>query len=47
MTFTAELPAPELQPTYMKDAILMLENRSFGGISPGFRVPPSRNGTER
>ena len=41
MTFTAELPAPELQPTYMKDAILMLENRSFGGISPGFRVPPA------
>ena len=41
MSFMAELPAPELQPTYMKDAVLMLENRSFGGISPGFRVPPA------
>ena len=39
MSFVADLPVSERQPTYMKDTVLMLENKSFGGLSPGFRVP--------
>ena len=46
MTFTAELPAPELQPTYMKDAILMLENRASAASRRGSGAT-CRNGTER
>ena len=46
LSFVATLPAPELQPTHVRDAVLMLESGLVGGISPGFQVPKGR-GFER
>ena len=31
---------PETMPTYMRDAVTMIEAGLLTGISPGFRVPP-------
>ena len=39
LTFTATLPEPALQPTHIRDIVLMLESGLVGGISPGFQVP--------
>ena len=40
VVFTAELPLPEAQPTYMKDLLLKVNSGLANGVSPGFRVPP-------
>ena len=40
VVFTARLPLPELQPTYMQDLILKIRSGLASGVSPGFRVPP-------
>ena len=36
----ADLPEPDLQPTWMKDAVLSVHGRQLRGISPGFDVTP-------
>ena len=41
LAFEADLPAAGDRPSYMVDALLMLENRLLTGISPGFRIPPN------
>ena len=46
LSFVATLPDPALQPTHVRDAVLMLEAGLVGGISPGFQVPKGR-GFER
>ena len=41
LSFRALLPPEGEQPTYMRDAVLMLNAGLVGGISPGFVVPPA------
>ena len=41
LTFTATLPEPDEQPTFMTDTVRMIKAALVGGISPGFRVPPA------
>ena len=41
LEFVAELPAEDEQPTYMQDLLNTMRAGLVGGISPGFRVPPS------
>ena len=40
VTFRATLPPVELQPSWMRDAVLSTRSGLVGGISPGFTVPP-------
>ena len=40
LTFRAELPEVDDQPTYMQDLVKRFRAGLVGGISPGFRVPP-------
>lgn len=39
VVFTATLP--DIEPSYMRDAVDMIEAGLIGGISPGFAIPPS------
>ena len=41
LRFEADLPAENRQPSWMRDAILSVENGLAGGVSPGFRIPPA------
>lgn len=41
LVFRALLPVEGEQPSYMRDVLLQLRAGLIGGISPGFRVPPS------
>ena len=40
LSFRAELPQENLQPSWMRDAVLSVETGLATGISPGFRIPP-------
>ena len=41
LTFRAQLPKDEASwPSWMRDAVLLVESGLAGGISPGFVVPP-------
>lgn len=40
LSFEAELPPPERQPTWMRDALLTIDEGLMTGVSPGFTVPP-------
>ena len=39
--FAVDLPDESAMPSYMADAVRMIEAGLVGGISPGFRVPPA------
>ena len=39
--FEIDLPAAGDQPSYMADVIKQIDGKLAGGISPGFRVPPT------
>lgn len=41
LSFRATLPTEIEQPTYMRDTLMQMRAGLIGGISPGFRVPPS------
>ena len=41
LSFVAQLPDVDVQPTYMRDALAMVTAGLIGGISPGYRVPPA------
>ena len=40
LTFEADLPGEDKQPTWMRDAVLAIEGGLASGVSPGFRIPP-------
>lgn len=40
LDFEVDLPPTERMPSYMRDAVLDVEDGRAGGLSPGFRVPP-------
>ena len=40
VTFTAQLPTPDLTPSWVVDAEKAILNGTMVGLSPGFRVPP-------
>lgn len=39
--FEVDLPVEAEQPSYMLDAVKKVRGKLYGGISPGFRVPPA------
>ncbi len=41
LRFEADLPPEGKQPSWMRDAILSVENGLASGVSPGFRIPPA------
>ena len=40
LSFTAQLPPIDEQPSYMRDAVLNVQGGRMRGLSPGFTVPP-------
>lgn len=40
LTFIATLPAPNEQPTWIRDTVLAIKNGLIDGISPGFLIRP-------
>ena len=41
LVFEATLPAPEARTTWMRDALLAVDQGLMAGLSPGFTVPPA------
>ena len=40
LTFEADLPSEDKQPSWMRDTLLSVESGLAVGVSPGFRIPP-------